>query len=140
MPDQTVVKAGDSRYPDDASPKPPQIQRPPATGTGLGDAIDVALAQAGVPSPLQPPPAPLPMIDTGPDQIPKKALGRTGEHISIIGIGGSSLGDASSIEEAVRIVREAVDAGVTFMDNAWEYNEHRSEEWMGQALSGGYRD
>ncbi len=51
-------------------------------------------------------------------------------------MGGSSLGDASSIEEAVTMVHEAVDAGVNFMDNAWEYNNHRSEDWMGRALQG----
>ncbi|MBV9849715.1 MAG: aldo/keto reductase, partial [Armatimonadetes bacterium] len=76
------------------------------------------------------------MTNTGPGQIPQKPLGRTGVHVSIIGLGGSSLGDASSLEEAVNIVHEAVDAGVNFMDNAWEYNDHRSEDWMGRALQG----
>lgn len=80
--------------------------------------------------------APLPMTNTGPDEIPRKPLGRTGVQVSIIGIGGSTLGDAKSLEEATKIVHEAVDAGVNFMDNAWEYNEHKSEEWMGQALQG----
>ena len=46
------------------------------------------------------------------------------------------MGNASSQEEATRIVQEAIDAGITFMDNAWEYNNHRSEEWMGKALAG----
>ena len=76
------------------------------------------------------------MTNTGPGQIPKKPLGKTGEHVSIIGLGGSSLGDASSLEEAVQIAHEAIDAGVNFMDNAWEYNNHRSEDWMGRALQG----
>jgi len=79
---------------------------------------------------------PLPMTNVGPDEIPRKPLGRTGIQVSIIGIGGATLGQASSLDEATRIVHEAVDAGVDFMDNAWEYNEHRSEEWMGQALKG----
>jgi len=39
-----------------------------------------------------------------------------------------------SVDEVMRLVQEAVDAGVTFFDNAWEYNDHRSEEWMGRAL------
>jgi aryl-alcohol dehydrogenase-like predicted oxidoreductase len=56
--------------------------------------------------------------------------------VSIIGIGGYSLGDAPSYAEAERIVHEAVDAGVTFFDNAWEYQAHKSEQWMGKALVG----
>jgi uncharacterized protein len=79
---------------------------------------------------------PLAMTNTGPDQIPRKPLGRTGEQISIIGLGGYHLGTLRSLDDAVRIVQEAVDAGVTFFDNAWEYNDHRSEEWMGRALQG----
>src|SRR6266850_8094748 len=79
---------------------------------------------------------PLTMTNTGPDQIPRKPLGRTGEQISIIGVGGYHLGTLRSLDDAVRIVQEAVEAGVTFFDNAWEYNDHRSEEWMGRALQG----
>ena len=80
--------------------------------------------------------APLPMTNIGPDQIPRKPLGSTGVQVSAIGIGGFTLGDAPSLQEAIDIVHEAVEAGVDFMDNAWEYNDHRSEEWMGQALAG----
>ncbi len=69
-------------------------------------------------------------------EIPRRPLGRTGVEISAIGLGGSDLGKAKSLDEAIRIAHEAIDAGVTFMDNAWEYNNHRSEEWMGQALQG----
>ncbi len=79
---------------------------------------------------------PLPMTQTGADEIARKPLGKTGQQVSIIGIGGFSLGQAPSLEEARRIVHEAIDAGVNFMDNAWEYNDHRSEEWMGKALKG----
>ncbi len=43
---------------------------------------------------------------------------------------------AKSLDEAIRIAHKAIDNGITFMDNAWEYNKHRSEEWMGQALQG----
>src|SRR6266403_1206212 len=78
--------------------------------------------------------APLAMTNTGADQIPRKPLGRTGEQVSIIGLGGYHLGTLHSLDDAVRLVQEAVDAGVTFFDNAWEYNDHRSEEWMGRAL------
>jgi uncharacterized protein len=76
------------------------------------------------------------MTNTGPDQIPRKPLGKTGEQVSIIGFGGYHLGTMRSLDDAVRLVQEAVDAGITFFDNAWEYNDHRSEEWMGQALQG----
>ena len=79
---------------------------------------------------------PLAMTNTGPDEIPRKPFGRTGEQISIIGLGGYHLGTMRSLDDAVRLVQEAVDAGVTFFDNAWEYNDHRSEEWMGRALQG----
>jgi uncharacterized protein len=79
---------------------------------------------------------PLQMTNTGSNQIPRKPFGKTGEHLSIIGIGGATLGQASSLEVAINIVHEAIDAGVNFMDNAWEYNQHRSEDWMGQALEG----
>jgi aryl-alcohol dehydrogenase-like predicted oxidoreductase len=124
------VKAGDPRFQNDAAPKPPMVE-PKA-----GSPQPVALAQALNKSVLMPSLPPLPMTNTGPDQIPKKPLGSTGEHVSIIGIGGSNLGDAYSLEEAVQIVHEAIDAGVNFFDNAWEYNEHRSEDWMGRALAG----
>jgi aryl-alcohol dehydrogenase-like predicted oxidoreductase len=79
---------------------------------------------------------PLPMVNTGADQIPQKPLGKTGVNVSIIGIGGSTLGQTTSYEVAEGIVHEAVDAGVTFMDNAWEYNQGKSEDWMGRALQG----
>ena len=70
------------------------------------------------------------------DQIPRRPLGKTGEQVSIIGLGGYHLGTVASREPAVRLVQEAVDVGVTFFDNAWEYNDHRSEEWMGLGLQG----
>jgi aryl-alcohol dehydrogenase-like predicted oxidoreductase len=80
--------------------------------------------------------APIELSDTGPDRIPKKPLGKTKEKLSIIGVGGYTLGQAPSYEEAERIVHEAVDAGVTFFDNAWDYHQGKSEEWMGKALKG----
>src|SRR5205085_9614865 len=52
------------------------------------------------------------------------------------GMGGYSLGDAPSLKEAIGIVHEAIDAGVNFFDNAWEYRNGKSEGWMGQALKG----
>src|SRR5438105_10218670 len=78
----------------------------------------------------------LELSNTGPDKIPRKPFGRTKEKLSIIGLGGYSLGDAPSLKEAIAIVHEAIDAGVNFFDNAWEYHDGKSEEWMGQALKG----
>ncbi|MFZ1025486.1 MAG: aldo/keto reductase [Limnoraphis robusta] len=69
-------------------------------------------------------------------EIPRRPLGKTGVEVSAIGLGGATLGQAKSKEEAIRIIHEATDNGITFMDNAWEYNNHRSEEWMGEALQG----
>jgi aryl-alcohol dehydrogenase-like predicted oxidoreductase len=80
--------------------------------------------------------APLEMTETGADNIPRKPLGKTGEKVSIIGLGGYHLGTMESLESVVRLVHEALDAGVNFCDNAWEYNEGKSEEWLGQALRG----
>jgi aryl-alcohol dehydrogenase-like predicted oxidoreductase len=79
---------------------------------------------------------PLELTNTGSDQIPRKPFGRTNERLSVIGVGGYSVGKAPSREEAIAIVREAVDAGVNFFDNAWEYNEGKSEDWVGQGLEG----
>jgi uncharacterized protein len=76
------------------------------------------------------------MTNNGADQIPRRPLGKTGEEVSIIGVGGYHLGTVQSSDLAIRLVQEAVDAGVTFFDNAWEYNDHRSEEWMGLGLQG----
>jgi predicted aldo/keto reductase-like oxidoreductase len=72
--------------------------------------------------------------------IPRRKFGRHPDQVSILGIGGHHLGDAASQEVAVDIVHEAVDNGINFCDNAWEYNNHRSEEWLGAGLRNGYRD
>ena len=76
------------------------------------------------------------MTNHGGDQIPRRPLGKTGAPVSIISLGGYHLGTVQSQELAVRLVQEAVDLGITFFDNAWEYNDHRSEEWMGRGLQG----
>jgi aryl-alcohol dehydrogenase-like predicted oxidoreductase len=72
--------------------------------------------------------------------IPRRPFGRTGEEVSAIALGGYHIGKVSSEREAVRIVRAAIDAGITFMDNAWEYHDGRSEELMGKALEGRRKD
>ena len=71
-----------------------------------------------------------------------RKLGRTGETVSAIGLGGFHIGKgALTDDEAVKLVHQAVDRGITFLDNCWDYNEGRSELRMGVALDqGGYRD
>ena len=69
-------------------------------------------------------------------QIPKRPLGRTGLEVSALGIGGYHLGSADSDAEAAQIVNEALDAGVNFFDNAWEYHQGLSEDRLGRALKG----
>ncbi|HMB26572.1 MAG TPA: aldo/keto reductase, partial [Blastocatellia bacterium] len=60
--------------------------------------------------------------------IPLRPLGRTGVDVTAIGVGGYHLGLMKDDNEAVRLVHEAIDAGITFLDNAWEYHDGRSEE------------
>lgn len=68
-------------------------------------------------------------------------LGRTGERVSAIGLGGYHIGTANLTEpESIRIIRTAIDNGITFLDNCWDYNDGLSEVRMGRALFGGYRD
>src|SRR5215208_5743433 len=68
-----------------------------------------------------------------------RVLGRTGERVSIVGLGGFHMGVQASAEESVTIVRTAVDGGITFLDNCWDYNDGESERRMGLALRDGYR-
>jgi predicted aldo/keto reductase-like oxidoreductase len=73
--------------------------------------------------------------------VPYRTLGRTGERVSAIGLGGWHLALPKVDEKlAIRLVREAIDNGVNFMDNCWDYNEGASEKRMGKALRDGYRD
>ncbi len=69
-------------------------------------------------------------------EMPRRPFGKTGIEVSALCLGGAHLGRAGSEAEAIRIVHEAVDAGLTFMDNAWEYHNGRAEELMGKALVG----
>jgi predicted aldo/keto reductase-like oxidoreductase len=73
---------------------------------------------------------------TAPGEIPVRALGKTGVKVSALCFGGAHLGRIENDVEAVRILHEAIDAGITFLDNAWEYNGGRSEELMGKAIQG----
>ncbi len=75
----------------------------------------------------------------GAGAMPYRTLGRTGEKISAIGLGGFHIGHPKDPQESVRIVRTAIDAGVSFLDNSWDYREGESERRMGKALGDGYR-
>jgi aryl-alcohol dehydrogenase-like predicted oxidoreductase len=70
-----------------------------------------------------------------------RTLGRTGEQVSAIGMGGFHLGLPHVSEpDSIRLIRSAIDRGITFMDNSWDYNEGNSEIRMGKALKDGYRE
>ena len=74
-------------------------------------------------------------------EMPMRMLGRTGVEVSLIGLGGWHLGfDYLDEELSIRIIRTAIDSGINFMDNCWDYNEGASETRMGKALRDGYRD
>ena len=67
--------------------------------------------------------------------IPTRPLGATGEEVAILGIGGGHIGRASMSDElAMNLMHRSIDEGITFLDNAWEYNDGRSEERMGRAI------
>ena len=70
--------------------------------------------------------------------IPQREIA-PGVAVAAIGFGGYHLGMVKDEAEAIRLLHAAIDAGITFLDNAWEYNEHVSEERMGKALAGGNR-
>jgi aryl-alcohol dehydrogenase-like predicted oxidoreductase len=77
--------------------------------------------------------------ESGP--VPSRTLGRTGEQVSAIGLGGYHIGKPDlGEEESVRIIRSAIENGITFLDNSWDYNDGLSEVRMGRALRGGYRE
>jgi aryl-alcohol dehydrogenase-like predicted oxidoreductase len=73
--------------------------------------------------------------------MPVRTLGRTGVSVSLIGLGGWHLGFKYIDEElSVRIIRTAIDNGINFMDNCWDYHDGASEKRMGKALKDGYRE
>src|SRR5262245_15081196 len=72
--------------------------------------------------------------------MPRRKLGRTGETVSAIGLGGWHLADKLTEAESLKLIRNAIDRGITFMDNSWDYHDGESERRMGKALRDGYRD
>jgi predicted aldo/keto reductase-like oxidoreductase len=76
----------------------------------------------------------------GKGQIPYRRLGSTGETVSLVGLGGFHIGKPELAEsESIRIIRTAIDNGINFLDNCWDYNDGQSEIRMGKALRDGYR-
>ena len=71
--------------------------------------------------------------------IPYRTLSRTGEKVSLIGLGGYHLGKQADPQESIRIIRKGLDEGINFLDNCWDYNGGESEIRMGNALRDGYR-
>ncbi|HZU26383.1 MAG TPA: aldo/keto reductase [Bryobacteraceae bacterium] len=69
-------------------------------------------------------------------QVPRRPLGRTGIEVSALGVGGFHLGTIQDPQEADRFANEALDSGINFFDNAWEYHDGRSEELTGRLLKG----
>ncbi len=69
-------------------------------------------------------------------QVPTRPFGRTGIPVSILALGGWHLGLPKTERESTRLIHAAIDGGITFMDNAWDYNEGVSETRMGKALVG----
>lgn len=72
------------------------------------------------------------------DMIYRK-LGSTGERVSAIGLGGYHIGVPRQEQDGIRLIRSAIDRGMTFMDNSWDYMDGKCEIWMGKALRDGYR-
>jgi predicted aldo/keto reductase-like oxidoreductase len=107
--------------------------------TFLGTAISGAAVTA---SAIEAQTAPLPRpTETRRGDMLYRSFGRTGETVSVIGVGGSHIGQAASEDLAIRIIRTAIDRGVTYMDNSWDYNNGTGadEIRMGKALRDGYR-
>lgn len=104
-------------------------------GTAIGGA---ALAEAAATGETEKLPRP---TESRKGDMLYRSFGRTGETVSAIGVGGSHIGQTSSDELAIRIVRTAIDRGINFMDNAWDYNNGngQGEIKMGKALRDGYR-
>lgn len=72
-------------------------------------------------------------------EMPYRTLGRSGEKISLVGLGGYHIGVPRDEQEGIRIIRTAIDHGINFLDNCWDYHDGESEVRMGKALQDGYR-
>jgi aryl-alcohol dehydrogenase-like predicted oxidoreductase len=71
--------------------------------------------------------------------MPLRPLGKTGVNVSLVGLGGYHIGLTKDEAESIRLIHSAIDRGITFLDNSWDYHEGKSEDWMGKALADGHR-
>jgi predicted aldo/keto reductase-like oxidoreductase len=94
----------------------------------LGSALAAALAQDV-----------LAQTQSSANGLPTRVLGRTKERVSILCLGGWHIGNVKDKQEAIRIMHAAIDQGINFFDNSWDYHNGGSEEWMGEALASGGR-
>src|SRR3954471_16356190 len=81
----------------------------------------------------------LPLAAEGEGNMQYRPLGSTGEKVSIVGLGGYHIGMQQDEKESIAIIRKALDGGINFLDNCWDYNDGESEVRMGKALRDGYR-
>jgi uncharacterized protein len=72
----------------------------------------------------------------GVGSIVQRPFGKSGVTVSALGMGGHHLGQAGDQPTAVRLVHEAIDGGINFFDNCWEYHRGKSEDWLGAGLAG----
>ncbi len=92
-----------------------------------------AIAVTGIASSIDP------VLSAASGAIPRRTLGHTGEKVSMVGLGGYHIGNQKDENESIRIIRTALDEGINFLDNCWDYNGGQSEIRMGKALRDGYR-
>jgi len=97
-----------------------------------------AASQSAASSPGAAGGAPVSPSGVSPPGIPTRPLGRTGDRVSIVGLGGYHIARPDR-KDAIRIMHRAIDSGITFFDNCWDYNGGESEDRMGEALSDGHR-
>ena len=104
-------------------------------GTSLAGAVFAGAAAGADTDPLPRP------AETRKGDMLYRSFGKTGQTVSVIGVGGSHIGQVATDDLATRIIRTAIDKGINFMDNSWDYNEGtgRDELRMGRALRDGYR-
>lgn len=106
---------------------------------GIAGSATAARGEAPPPPPSQR----APVFETPPTQrrgdMLYRQLGKTGVEVSLVGLGGFHIGTQKTEEESIRIIRTAIDRGITFLDNCWDYNRGESERRMGLALQDGYR-
>ncbi|HMH14442.1 MAG TPA: aldo/keto reductase [Edaphobacter sp.] len=101
-----------------------------ATAAGIAATTSSGLTQSPKPTPTTRQEAPGMLY---------RDLGTTGERVSAIGLGGYHIGKSSDAQSSIDLIRSAIDKGITFLDNCWDYNDGISEVRMGQALRDGYR-